>query len=115
LAFGKELFAESRALPSAALSKEALCRVSDFWHSAKHLTLRKARLSCSELMHMREEAKRPNNLGGKLAVVARARLVCLMIRKSTAPAQSVCVVPLVKETYGFKINFNSINELNFVQ
>ena len=48
LALGKELFVESRALPSAALGKEALCRVPDFWHSAKHLTLGKARLSCSE-------------------------------------------------------------------
>jgi len=48
LALGKELFAESRALPSAALGKEALCRVPDFWRSAKHLTLGKARLCCSE-------------------------------------------------------------------
>ena len=59
LALGKEPlcrepgFAESGtrqrgSLPRAALGKEALCRVPDIQHSAKHLTLGKVRLSCSE-------------------------------------------------------------------
>ena len=31
------------------LGKEALCRVPDFWHSAKHMTLGKVPVSCSAL------------------------------------------------------------------
>jgi hypothetical protein len=41
-ALAKESFAECFYLPSAALNKIALCRVSDIIHSAKHLALGKS-------------------------------------------------------------------------
>jgi len=41
----EEIFAECNSLPSVALGKEDLCRVSDFWHSTKNFTLGKVSVS----------------------------------------------------------------------
>jgi hypothetical protein len=48
-ALGKAIFAECLTLPRAALGKELLCRVSDIWHSTKHMTLGKDIVSGSEI------------------------------------------------------------------
>jgi hypothetical protein len=47
----KEEFTVCFSLPSAALGKEALCRVPDILHSAKVWTLGKGRVSGSALLN----------------------------------------------------------------
>jgi hypothetical protein len=51
-ALGKAIFAECLTLPRAALGKEPLSRVSDIWHSVKHMTLGKDAVSGSAVRRL---------------------------------------------------------------